>query len=306
MGLRERALLLAGTFSAALLTALSAAGAAPPVEIHGHRGARSLAPENTIASFERALIDGATAIELDVRVSRDGELMVIHDAKVPSGLCLGPGGKPVRPEPRVRDLSAAELKSFDCGSVTNPDFPGQQPAPGATIPTLREVFDWLNRHPDPHAREIWANVELKDTDEPSDPFAHQVAAEVDRAGLASRVVVQSFVPRHVVAYGRIRPGTRRSILVRHPAVPLLPLAKILGVQVVSPVWFTLSSREVRKLQRHGLKVIPWTVNCPKAWKHFVHAGVDGIITDDPGGLSRFLHGHGQNLTPHLSLRTAHR
>ncbi len=289
MRLKERAFGAIG-WSVLSTASLAHSTAWAGLEVHGHRGARSLAPENTIASFERALAGGATAIELDVRVSRDGELMVIHDAKVPAKLCLGPGGQPVRPEPKVRELSAAALKSFDCGSVTNPDFPEQQPAPGATIPTLREVFDWLNAHPDPRARDIWINVELKDNAQPSDSFTLQVAEEVDRAGLSSRVVIQSFLPRHVVAYGKIRPGTRRSILVRHPAIPLLPLAKILGVQVISPVWFTLSPREVRKLRRHGFKVIPWTVNCPKAWKHFVRSGVDGIITDDPGSLNRWLDG----------------
>ncbi|HXJ40720.1 MAG TPA: glycerophosphodiester phosphodiesterase family protein, partial [Bryobacteraceae bacterium] len=106
------------------------------VEVHGHRGARALRPENTIPAFEYAIAQGVDVLELDLGVTRDGVVVVSHDPILRAPVCHGPKAQAV-----IHDSTLAELREWDCGAVQNPQFKRQQPIPGTPIPTLDEVFE---------------------------------------------------------------------------------------------------------------------------------------------------------------------
>src|ERR1044071_8691962 len=103
--------------------ACSLAAAEPPrsVQVHGHRGARAMRPENTIPAFEYAIAAGVDVLELDMAVTRDNVVVVSHDPSLEPPICTGPSTKAV-----IRQLTLAEVKQWDCGAKQNPLFPKQQ------------------------------------------------------------------------------------------------------------------------------------------------------------------------------------
>ncbi len=109
--------------------------AAPKIQVHGHRGARAVRPENTIPAFEYAIAAGADVLELDLAVTKDNQLVVSHDLHMNRKICRGPEG-----ETAIRALTLAEIRAWDCGALKNPEFPRQQTVPGTRMPTLDEVF----------------------------------------------------------------------------------------------------------------------------------------------------------------------
>src|SRR6266481_59544 len=119
------------------LWAFSLAGSEPPraVQVHGHRGARAMRPENTIPAFEYAIAAGADVLELDMSVTRDNVVVVSHDPYLEPPICTGPA-----PRAAIRQLTLAEVKQWDCGVKQNPAFPKQHTVPGTRIPALDEVF----------------------------------------------------------------------------------------------------------------------------------------------------------------------
>ena len=136
-----------------ILIALAVTGmcqAQSKILVHGHRGARAVLPENTIPAFEHAIEAGADVIELDLAVTRDNVPVVSHDPVLKETLCQGDG-----PTRVIREMTLAELKRWDCGSLRAPGFPRQQPVHGARIPTLDEVLSFLaDNRPDKRSRAI--------------------------------------------------------------------------------------------------------------------------------------------------------
>src|ERR1700758_5594968 len=129
MLLRLPAILL--TFPFFLMTA----HAAPRIQVHGHRGARAIYPENTIPAFEYAIKIGADVLEMDVAVTKDNVLVISHDPHINPEICKGP-----HPGIAIHELTLAELREYDCGALKNPHFSKQKPVPGTRIPTLDEVL----------------------------------------------------------------------------------------------------------------------------------------------------------------------
>src|SRR5262245_66006281 len=110
---------------------MSAALWAEGVEVHGHRGARAVVPENTMPAFEYAIAQGVDVLELDLGITKDGVVVVSHDSVLKAPVCTGP-----KPEAVIWQSTLAELRQWDCGAVRNPQFARQQPVPGTRIPTL--------------------------------------------------------------------------------------------------------------------------------------------------------------------------
>src|SRR5215471_15991187 len=108
---------------------------AATIQVHGHRGARAMRPENTMPAFEYAIDLGVDAIEMDVAVTKDDVLVISHDPVLNPEICRAVGGSTV-----IRELTFAELLGWDCGSLVNPHFPKQKPIPGTRIPALVEVL----------------------------------------------------------------------------------------------------------------------------------------------------------------------
>jgi glycerophosphoryl diester phosphodiesterase len=272
------------------VSCVTAVGAEPGIpEIHGHRGARGLLPENTIAAFEKA-IELGVVLELDVQVTRDRRLVVHHDARPNSKLCRQDDGGPV-PDRLFRDLDYADLARIDCGSRPPKDVPEQRPVPGARIPTLEEVLRLANAAPHP----VELNVEIKiknpaDTI-PVDEFARRVVAAVREAGLTDRTTIQSFHPPALLEVGRIAPELRTAILVRLRS-DYRRLLDESGATILSPSFQGLREEDVQAFQEQGYRVVPWTVNKEGDLRRMISWGVDGIITDYPDRARSLLPGPG--------------
>src|SRR4051794_30602769 len=196
-------------------------GHADAFDLQGHRGARGLAPENTLEAFALALAIGVTTLELDLAMTRDDVLVVSHDRRLNPDHTRGPDGNFLESEgPAIRALTLAEVKRYDVGRLKSgtayaTSLPEQRAADGARIPALAELFDLARRAGADHVR---FNIETKLTPtsgaETPDPesFAAAVAKAVLDAGLAARVSLQSFDWRTLVAMRRIAPEIERVCL----------------------------------------------------------------------------------------------
>jgi len=299
--------------------------AAQAFDLQGHRGARGLAPENSLAGFERALAIGVHTLELDVVITADGVPVISHDTapnpditREASGRWLQSSGRP------FFQRKLAELSEFDIGRI-NPvsryatDFPLQQPADGQRIPTLAALFERTRAL---HADHVRFNIETKlhplrpaESPEP-EVFARAVIEVVRAWGMESRVSIQSFDWRTLAAVQRIAPElpvvhltaqlprfnnldggewTAGLRLRDHTDVPALVAAA--GGRTWSPHHSNLSQHLINRARRLGLKVIPWTVNEVTDMERLLDWGVDGIITDYPDRLRTRMAQRGMDLPP---------
>jgi len=234
----------------------------PQPIVFAHRGASAHAPENTLAAFELALTQGADAIELDAKLSADGQVVVIHDDTVDR--TTGARGK-------VKDMSLAELRSLSAGAFFASQFNTEK------IPMLEEVFEAVGR-------QTIVNVELTNYDDKRDHLVESVCMLVKRFNLQKRVLFSSFLPSNL--------AKARSYL---PDVPcgLLPVDDWRGVWVRSFVFAfgdyaalhpnlkDVSPQQIQRVHRLKRRVHVWTVNVEADMRRLFGWGVDGIFTDDP-------------------------
>jgi len=238
------------------------------VQVIAHRGFSGIAPENTMAAFQAAA-DLGIGFELDVTLSSDGEVVIIHDDTV-DRTTDGSGA--------IGDLTLAEIKLLDAGSWFGEKFAGER------IPTLREV---LERFGDV----VPIDIEIKDRT-PHEPLADAVVAEIERAGVVDQVFVTAFNPYMLVRLREKNPDIRRGMLTGI----LKDEDRILIKKVIlRRVWFPgkvkpaivaeeqvrIRKHKVRKWHRRGYEVLVWTVNEKADMQQMIEAGVDGIITNHP-------------------------
>ncbi|MGW5239772.1 glycerophosphodiester phosphodiesterase family protein [Monashia sp. NPDC004114] len=268
-------------------------------DIEGHRGAKGLVVENTLSSFRAAFDAGVTGVELDVRLTADRQLVVWHDPMLLPLKCLPTG--PDLIGAHIADLTLAQLRTVDVGSQVLPGFPGQAPAPGAWISTLREVLTFgLERAPD-----VWWTIELKVN--PLD--AREVAGRevlldgvldtVHDLGLQWQCFVHSFDWSVLELSARVAPHVARSALVEADVTwvqgspwtggvrfedhgdDVCGAVAELGAHVISPEHIIVDRALVDQAHDLGLSVLPWTVNDPARMRAMVDAGVDGLVSDYP-------------------------
>ncbi|MBU4216190.1 MAG: glycerophosphodiester phosphodiesterase [Cellulomonas sp.] len=238
----------------------------------GHRGSSWVAPQNTLASFEAACRAGADAIELDLQLTADGTVVVIHDDEV-DATTNGSG--------RVGMLTAAELRELDAGSWFAPAFAG------ARVPLWHEVLELVQRHP-----QVGLLVELK-----GDWTTEQAVLALDpllAAGLGPRSIGQSFSRSTVAAVREAAPELRRGLLVEKPTDDLLDVCAELQVVTCNPGGSLIQADPglVDRLHRAGLAVMVWTLDEDWMWREAVALGVDAIITDRSDRLAGWLAGFG--------------
>jgi glycerophosphoryl diester phosphodiesterase len=259
---------------------LTALNAAQPFVVHGHRGAMALRPENTMPSFEEAIRGGADFIEMDVFPSRDNVLVISHDPTINLEHCEGPGGKQV-----IHELTVAELRLYDCGSKALKSFPRQQAVPGTRIPTLDEVLNLAN------SSTVGFNIEIKSSEKwpatytlPPADLAKMVVDTVRRRKLEKRVFIQSFDFRVVKAVRSLAPDLVVAALYGPGDRGFADIARETGVRIVTPNYQLVTPEKLKEAHAAGVQVIPWTVDRTEDWDRLIDMGVDGIITNDPGGL----------------------
>lgn len=291
-------------------------------DLQGHRGARGLAPENTLPAFARALSLGVTTLELDVGVTRDGVVVVMHDRRLNPDVARGPDGQWLTgPGPAIVDLTFEELQRYDVGRL-KPDsayaksFADQVAVDGARAPKLAEVFALAAKAGNTAVR---FNIETKlsplaptETVDP-ETFARALIAEIRAAGAAARTSIQSFdwrtlqvvqrdAPEIATVYLSLARGGGDNIQVGKPgASPWLAgrdiddhggsvprLIKVMGGRVWSPLANDLDEAGLKEAKALGLTVVPWTVNDEATMRRLVQMGVDGLISDYPDRLRKVL------------------
>lgn len=266
---------------------VSAIPGADRIQVHGHRGARAVLPENTVPAFEHAIRVGADVLELDLAVTKDDVLVASHDPVLNPAICQGPAGTRV-----IREMTLAELKRWDCGALQNPDYPKQRTVPGTKVPTLDEVFA-LAKNGD-----FEFNVETKIfADQPHYTptplqFSELLLKAIRQHGLESRVVVQSFDFRTLKEMKRLEPKIRRSALYGIGLRGFESVAAEAEANMISPNYALVTPAKVDAAHKAGYQVVPWTANTPKDWDRLIDAKVDAIITDDPEALITYLKSKG--------------
>ena len=289
------------------------------LDIQGHRGARGLAPENTLAAFARALAIGVTTLEMDCAVTKDSVVVVSHDPYLNPDLVRGPDGRWLSARGSfIRELTYEELLRYDVGRV-NPAsayaerWPEQQAIEGARIPRLSDVFALVRKAGNSMVR---FNIETKtsplapDDSVAPDRFADLLVATVQAARMEDRAAIQSFdwrtlaivqaqAPQIATVYLTTVSGFMDNIQanqsaspwtaghhVRHHGGSIPRMVKSAGGTVWSPYDGDLTRAVLHEAQALGLKVVTWTVNKPAEMQRLIEWGVDGIISDRPDILRR--------------------
>ncbi len=251
--------------------------------VHGHRGARARFPENTLPAFEYAVRIGADALEMDVAVTKDNVLVISHDPHLNPEICQGP-----EPNALIRSLTLAQVRAYDCGALKNRHFPKQQPVPGTHIPTLDEVLSLSV------LGNFEFNIETKsfpdhpDYTPPPDVFARMMLEQIRKHKLESRVIVQSFDFRTLLAMKTLAPSVRLSALYEGRPKDFVQIAREAGASIVSPDYHLVTPELVRAAHAANLQVVPWTANNPADWDKLIAANVDAIISDNPAALLAYL------------------
>ena len=310
----RRQFVLAGACVLPLGTQRLQAATARPIDLQGHRGARWHLPENSLAGFEWALRFGVTTLELDLAVTRDEVLVISHDPALnpditrdAQGVFLGSLG------PNIIGLTWEQLQAYDVGRIKPgtryaQTFHEQQPRDGTRIPRLRDLFSMvkaLGNDTVKFAIETKITPLRNDQTPTPERFAELLLQEIDDAGLASRVQVQSFDWRTLRHVQRLRPSIPTSYLTAqldgldnlqirsgrdsawtagfqyrdHGSVPRMIQAA--GGTYWSSFWRELDADKVGEAQALGLRVLAWTVNERAAMNRLLDMGVDGLITDRP-------------------------
>jgi glycerophosphoryl diester phosphodiesterase len=234
----------------------------PIPSIIAHRGSSAHAPENTIAAFELALEQGADAIELDAKLTADGEVVVIHDQTV--NRTTGGVGK-------VREMRLDQLRTLDAGEYYDSTFIGEK------IPTLGEVFEAVGHS-------LYINVELTNYATLTDSLPEKVAELVKQHGMSEQVLFSSFNPLALSKIRSLVPEAPLGLLAM-PGIAgawaFSPLSNLIHHHALHPEKSSVTPSRVASLHNKGKKIFVYTVNDSQTMRDLYSWKVDGIITDDP-------------------------
>jgi glycerophosphoryl diester phosphodiesterase len=234
-----------------------------------HRGASHEAPENTLAAFLLAAELGADGIELDVQLSKDGEVVVIHDFALET---TTDGHGP------VQDRTLADLKELDAGSHYDPLFAGQR------IPTLQEVIEAVGRR-------LLLNIELKTKNARDTRLAQAVVRSVEENHLLDRVVISSFNPLSLRQVRQLNRWISLGLLYA-PDMPLYLrrpwLRRLFRPEALHPHHSIVDAAYVSWANAQGYRIHTWTVDDPGEMWQLMRQGVDMMITNRPDLLSQVL------------------
>ncbi|HUJ84928.1 MAG TPA: glycerophosphodiester phosphodiesterase family protein [Candidatus Acidoferrales bacterium] len=212
----------------------------------GHRGARAYAPENTLTSFKKALEIGVDAIELDVRKTKDNQLVVIHDDNVK---------RTTNGDGLVCELTLKEIKGFSAEG-------------GEKIPTLEEALDFLDN-------KVKVLVELKE-----EGIEKQVLSVIHERDLEKNVVITSFSETALKEVRELNDKVETGLIYAKHKNPLKAALDLKANYLVALYRF-VHTANVEKAHENGLKVVVWTINNPEEVEAYIKKGVDGIASDKP-------------------------
>lgn len=234
----------------------------------GHRGSPAHAPENTLASFELAVTEKADAIEFDVKLSADGQVVIIHDSSV---------DRTTNGKGPVSKLDLAALKKLDAGTKFSGSFTGER------IPSLLEVFERFGS-------QILMNIELTNYSTPFDDLVAKVIELVKAYKLENRIIFSSFLSKNLKIAQKLLPEVPCGLLVYSGLLGAFP--RKFGwqkrFQALHPYLTDVNQDLVNQVHAAGKRIHVWTVNGQKDLERMLALKVDGIFTDDPGQLRRLM------------------
>ena len=273
----------------------------PIFTFQGHRGARGLLPENTVASFQKSFELGIHTVELDVVVSKDEQLVVSHEEWFSANISTKPNGQPITKAEEMQHLiyqmPYSEVKKYDCGQRGHILFLEQQPQK-AYKPLLKEVVEQGDLFSETKGLQVPIyNIEIKTSEQRGDGYLHPtpkkyaeiVYRTLKELDIENRVLVQSFDVRLVQAMKTIAPHLKLSLLLDN-AHSLDWNIKQLGFvpNVYAPYYQFITRKLVQDVHALGAEIITWTVNEPKDMLRLMYYGVDSIITDYPDRAAKLL------------------
>lgn len=297
-----------------VISSFAVAQPLPSFDVQGHRGARGLKPENTIPAFTTALGFGVTTVELDLAITKDGQIVASHEPWMATEFCLKPDGStfPQKEELRynIFQMTYAEVKQWDCGSKPHPRFPEQEKLV-AYKPLLSDVILAVENHIKSYTKyEVDYNIEIKSEPEGDNKFhpipsvfSDMVYQLIDQYLPLDRVVIQSFDFRVLKYWHEKYPEIRLAALVENQKsiddnlselgfIPSIysPDFKLLTnerVKYLHTKNFSLTPKQKENKLKSKLRVIPWTVNEEKDMLVMKGMGVDGFITDYPNRAAKY-------------------
>jgi glycerophosphoryl diester phosphodiesterase len=240
-----------------------------PVMVIAHRGFSGAAPENTLASFQEAIEIGSDMIELDVQLSQDGKVVILHDDTL-ERTTNGRG--------RAADFTLAKLKELDAGSWFDPRFSGQK------IPTLKEVLELAK------GRSL-VNIEIKNPTHgqyPITELSDRALQEARSAGMVNQVIFSSFNPVALERIGEKDPRIWVALLYHKAWNSLLEVTRGGEYPVLNLRHSYVTKNKIGRIHQQGMKLNVYTVNSEEELERFVTWKVDGIITNYPDRMLKIL------------------
>lgn len=265
----------------------------PSVDLQGHRGARGLLPENTVASMIKAVDLGMHTLEMDVVVTADGIVVLSHEPYFSHQISTDPQGRPIsKTDEKTHNIYAMsydEVARYDVGLRMHERFVDQVKV-AASKPTLEQVVEAVKSHP---RSDVRYNIEIKRVPEqdgifhpPLASYADIVVQEIRRLKIAGRTTIQSFDNATLQYVRKTYPDLSLGYLVGnkddiHEQITTLGFVP----EIYSPHYLLVTDTLVSYCRRHGMHVIPWTVNEVPDMQRLLTLGVDGLISDYPDKLS---------------------
>lgn len=269
-------------------------------DVQGHRGARGLAPENTIPAMMKALDLGVTTLELDVVITADRQVLVSHESWMHADICLDSNGREMSSS-RAKQLNIYQMRynditSFDCGSKKVSRFPEQEKRP-VHKPLLSDLIQVCERYTRERGMPaVRYNIEIKSSpagdrkDHPlPDEFADLVLQVIREKYITDRTTIQSFDIRPLQYLHQLNAPVKLAYLTENED-DLQLITKKLGFipDCLSPNFKLVDKTLVAACHLQNIQLIPWTVNEIEDMEKLLKMGVDGLITDYPDRAKLFL------------------
>ena len=232
------------------------------MKIFAHRGFSSIAPENTMAAFERAIAIKANGIETDVHLCKDGKIVICHDEKV-NRTTNGSG--------HIKDYTWEELQALDAGSWFSPEFSRER------IPSLEHLLNLVGK------TDLLVNMELKTETVFYPQIEEKVLDLIKKYDFVDRVLISSFNFKSLLKVKAILPEIATAAIMKHPNRITDFWTKIgdLKVTAIHPCYLYLTTGIIDEARKRGLHVNTWTPNQPEKLKDLLKIGTHGVITDFP-------------------------
>lgn len=230
------------------------------MEIFAHRGARAYAPENTLSAFKQAHKMKAFGIELDVQLTKDGEVVICHDHSV-NRTSNGQGW--------VKNFTLAEIRRLDFGSWFHKDFTGE------SIPTLDDFLRWFT------TTEMRLNIEIKNGPVLYSGIESKVVDAVKKYDAIDRVFISSFHHPCLLTVKQLCPQIKTGALFTCRSVNPLDFCRQVQADYLHPSWESIDHLWVSEAKKHGIRVHTFTINQQDQYDFVKAAGADAIFTDYP-------------------------